>query len=297
MNLIYCLDLFGTLVFAISGVLVAVEKKFDLVGAMIIGIVTAVGGGTLRDVLIGETPVGWMKDLNYLYVIFAAIPLCFFFQKSIQKLRRGIFLFDTIGIGPNRDFSISELSDASRRGLQTAIKEGKKIVDAAAQRPMPSKDGWIILDYAGRYGDLFMERAAVVRGGYANLPEESIYPARIYDENNELLTGNRRYQLHFSQDQLPQVNAFWSLSAYQLNDSRSLAANEINRYKIGDRTQGLKYNTDGSLTLTIQHERPGDIANWLPVPEGLFMLVLRMYEPGPDMMAGKQELPTIETQK
>jgi len=99
MDLIYYIDLFGTLVFAISGVLVAVEKKFDLVGAIIIGIVTAVGGGTLRDVLIGETPVGWMKDLNYLYVIFAAIPLCFFFQKSIQKLRRGIFLFDTIGIG------------------------------------------------------------------------------------------------------------------------------------------------------------------------------------------------------
>lgn len=99
MNFIYFCDLFGTLVFAISGILIATEKKFDLIGAIIIGIVTAVGGGTLRDVLIGETPVGWMKDLNYLYVIFSAIPICFFFQKTIQKLQKGIFLFDTIGIG------------------------------------------------------------------------------------------------------------------------------------------------------------------------------------------------------
>ena len=99
MELLYYIDLLGTLVFAISGVLVAVEKKFDLVGAIIIGIVTAVGGGTLRDILIGETPVGWMKDLNYLYVIFAALPLCFYFQSAIQKLRKGVFLFDTIGIG------------------------------------------------------------------------------------------------------------------------------------------------------------------------------------------------------
>ena len=127
MNLIYCIDLFGTLVFAISGVLVAVEKKFDLVGAIIIGIVTAVGGGTLRDMMIGETPVGWMKDLNYLYVILAAIPLCFFFQKSIQKLRKGIFLFDTIGIGL---FTILGLQKTLGVGLSPIIAVMMGIVSA-----------------------------------------------------------------------------------------------------------------------------------------------------------------------
>ena len=127
MNLIYCIDLFGTLVFAISGVLVAVEKKFDIVGAIIIGIVTAVGGGTLRDVLIGETPVGWMKDLNYLYVIFAALPLCFFFQQWIQKLRKGIFLFDTIGIGL---FTILGLQKTLGIGLSPIIAIMMGIVSA-----------------------------------------------------------------------------------------------------------------------------------------------------------------------
>jgi len=99
MELVYFFDLLGTLVFAISGVTAAVEKKFDLVGATILGIVTAVGGGTLRDVLIGEAPVSWMKDINYLLIIFLALPLSYFFQHQISKLSKGLFLFDTIGIG------------------------------------------------------------------------------------------------------------------------------------------------------------------------------------------------------
>lgn len=127
MDFIYFCDLFGTLVFAISGVLVAIEKKFDLIGAIIIGIVTAVGGGTLRDVLIGETPVGWMKDLNYLYVIFCAVPLCFFFQKTIQKLRKGIFLFDTIGIGL---FTILGLQKTLSIGLSPLVAVMMGIVSA-----------------------------------------------------------------------------------------------------------------------------------------------------------------------
>ena len=99
MNWIYTIDLFGTLVFAISGVLAGLDKKYDIVGAGVLGLVTAVGGGTLRDILIGETPVGWMKDLNYLYLTFAALPLCYFFKQHILRLRKSMFLFDTIGIG------------------------------------------------------------------------------------------------------------------------------------------------------------------------------------------------------
>jgi len=99
MTWIYAIDLIGTLVFAISGVLAGIDKKFDLIGAFILGIVTAVGGGTLRDIMIGTTPVGWMTDLNYLYIILAALPISYFFKNRIIKLRRSMFLFDTIGIG------------------------------------------------------------------------------------------------------------------------------------------------------------------------------------------------------
>lgn len=127
MNLIYFFDLFGTLVFAISGVLAAVERKFDLVGAFILGLVTAVGGGTLRDVLIGETPVGWMKDSNYLFIIFAALPICYYFQKNIRKLRKSTFVFDTIGIGL---FTILGLQKTLGTGLSPAMAVLMGIVSA-----------------------------------------------------------------------------------------------------------------------------------------------------------------------
>ncbi len=127
MNWIYALDMIGTLVFAISGVLAAVEKKFDVVGALVLGFVTAVGGGTLRDVLIGSTPVGWMNDLNYLIIIVAALPLCYFAKKYILRLRRSLFLFDTIGIGL---FTILGLQKTLSIGLSPAIAVLMGVVSA-----------------------------------------------------------------------------------------------------------------------------------------------------------------------
>jgi uncharacterized membrane protein YeiH len=99
LDLIYSVDLLGTFVFAISGIMAAIEKKFDLFGAITLGFVTAVGGGTLRDMLIGRTPVGWMLDINYFLVIVSAMPICYFFSSRILRLRKGLFLFDTVGIG------------------------------------------------------------------------------------------------------------------------------------------------------------------------------------------------------
>jgi uncharacterized membrane protein YeiH len=127
MSHLYIIDLLGTLVFAISGVLTAVQKKFDLVGATVVSFVTAVGGGTLRDIMIGETPVGWMQDANYLIIIFASLPLCFFFQKHILKLRKSIFLFDTIGIGL---FTILGLQKTLGVGLSPAVAVMMGVVSA-----------------------------------------------------------------------------------------------------------------------------------------------------------------------
>lgn len=95
---LYLIDLLGTLVFAISGCIVAYEKKFDLFGGFVLGMVTAIGGGTLRDLLIGSTPVSWTKDLNYLWFIILGVLISFFFRKHVLALRKTMFLFDTIGI-------------------------------------------------------------------------------------------------------------------------------------------------------------------------------------------------------
>jgi uncharacterized membrane protein YeiH len=95
----HLLDIIGTMAFAMSGALTAMHKKLDPFGVFIIAFVTAVGGGTLRDVLIGRTPVGWMKDLQYVYVIILGYLLAILFRKKFEKLRTSLFLFDTIGLG------------------------------------------------------------------------------------------------------------------------------------------------------------------------------------------------------
>ncbi len=95
----YTLDILGTIAFAISGVLVAFNKKMDLFGVLIIAFVTAVGGGTLRDLLIGNTPVSWMTDMTYTYVILGSAIFAIIFRSKINYLRTSLFLFDTIGIG------------------------------------------------------------------------------------------------------------------------------------------------------------------------------------------------------
>ncbi|MDG1572573.1 trimeric intracellular cation channel family protein [Robiginitalea sp. M366] len=93
------LDMLGTAAFAISGVLVAMEKRLDLFGVVIVAAVTAIGGGTLRDLLIGDVPVRWMADPRYLYLILATAAFAVLFQSRLRYLRRSLFLFDTLGIG------------------------------------------------------------------------------------------------------------------------------------------------------------------------------------------------------
>ncbi len=95
----YTIDILGTIAFAISGVLIAMSKKMDPFGILIIAFVTAVGGGTLRDILIGQTPVSWMKDMTFTYVIMGSAAFAVVFRNKINYLRTSLFLFDTIGIG------------------------------------------------------------------------------------------------------------------------------------------------------------------------------------------------------
>jgi len=93
---------------------------------------------------------------------------------------------------------------------------------------------------------------------------------------------------------MPPTDAFWSVTMYDI-PKFYLVANPINRYSIGDRTPGLKYNPDGSLDIYIQHESPGPDkeSNWLPAPEGDFRPILRMYQPRQEALDGAFVLPPI----
>ncbi|MFC4633199.1 trimeric intracellular cation channel family protein [Dokdonia ponticola] len=99
MEIITLIDILGTISFAISGVLTAMNKRMDAFGILIIALITSIGGGTLRDVLIGKTPVTWMQDQVFPTVIFITAVFAVLFRSKLKYFRRSLFLFDTIGIG------------------------------------------------------------------------------------------------------------------------------------------------------------------------------------------------------
>lgn len=99
MDFIQIVDILGTIAFAISGALAGFKNKLDPFGIAIIAFVTAAGGGTLRDILLGVSPVSWVTNMNLVYTILICVLVTFIFSKWLLKLRKTLFLFDTIGIG------------------------------------------------------------------------------------------------------------------------------------------------------------------------------------------------------
>jgi len=117
-DLILTFDYIGTMVFAISGTLTAAHKRLDWFGAIFIGFVTAIGGGTVRDIMLGNTPVSWIQSNNYFFLILAGILITIVFKKAVLKLRNTLFLFDTIGIGV---FTVIGLEKALAFGISAPI--------------------------------------------------------------------------------------------------------------------------------------------------------------------------------
>ena len=112
---IYLWDLIGTAVFGVSGVLVGLERRMDVFGMLILAFVTGVGGGTLRDIMIGSIPVFWMNNLTYILMIVISVVLTVIFRKQFSEhWSKSLMLFDTIGLGV---FTIIGIEKALRFGL------------------------------------------------------------------------------------------------------------------------------------------------------------------------------------
>ncbi len=98
MTLQYTFELLGTFFFAISGALAIRDQNNDLFGASFTGFVTAIGGGTLRDIMLGSYPLVWIEDINFVYAILAGVIIAYLFFKSLARLTRTLLVFDTLGI-------------------------------------------------------------------------------------------------------------------------------------------------------------------------------------------------------
>ncbi len=112
--LLLVLDLLGIAVFAVSGALVAVRQRLDIVGVLVLATVTGLGGGWIRDVLIGDTPPASLEDWRYLLVPVAAGLLAFWFHPAIERMDRLVIVFDAFGLGL---FGVAGALKAAEHGL------------------------------------------------------------------------------------------------------------------------------------------------------------------------------------
>lgn len=131
MSLQYALELFGTFFFAISGAMAVHDGEHDWFGAGFTGFVTAIGGGSLRDMLLGSYPLVWIGDINFLYAIFSGVLISLFFFSKLVRLKRTFFLFDTLGIsfftilGVEKAMSLGVRPEiAAMMGMFTAVMGG-----------------------------------------------------------------------------------------------------------------------------------------------------------------------------
>jgi hypothetical protein len=159
-------------------------------------------------------------------------------------------------------------------------------------------DGWSYpRSDLGDFGQNYAYRAAVALAGLAALPPVEAMYMRAEGEQRRLYDGVRQWRLHFSADRLPAVDSFWSLSLYEATPDGQFffTDNPLNRYAIGERSEGLTYNDDGSLDVWIGHESPGAgrESNWLPAPSGPFALFMRAYLPRPELLEGSYHLPPV----
>lgn len=99
LRFLHAIEILGTFSFAVSGASFAMEKRLDPFGVLILSFVTAIGGGTLRDLMIGNLPVGWLRDITTIDVIVAAAIGTMLFDKYLKKLTTTLFLFDALGLG------------------------------------------------------------------------------------------------------------------------------------------------------------------------------------------------------
>ena len=198
-----------------------------------------------------------------------------------------------IGIVPGQEFDASKLPAAAARSIPEMAQ--KRILGHFKQGGS-DLNGWIFTTNAGVYGTDYLQRAFITAIGLgANRPQDAVYPTSEVDAEGKPYSGANKYVIHFPRGQTPPANGFWSVTMYDGN--YFFVDNPLSKYTVSPRND-LKFNADGSLDILIQHESPGKDreANWLPAPEGKFILMMRLYWPresAPSIIDGTWKPPAV----
>lgn len=227
------------------------------------------------------------RDLLFLHQLGALVDDEVFEPADDEVLAKAA----TLGVVRGRGFDATSLGATSRSEVVAGLRDGDALIEAKIGSLGHSANGWSTNLLGPRFGSDHLLRAAVARNQIYVLPvEEALYPVARVDGDGLPLVGSTAYVLRF--DPPPPVEAFWSLTVYE--KPGRLVRNPIDRYAVGDRTPGFG-GRDGVLEVLLQPTPPIDAAaRWLPVPAGGFHLMLRLYIPRPDAIAGTWVPPPVQ---
>ncbi len=200
------------------------------------------------------------------------------------------------GIGPGRTPGATTSGNAAN--YLKALRLGASLLAGAAGEGSATIWTGYTRGAVGSYGTDYLERARLAEETLGTqVPTQAVYFSANCAQSGTTTTplaGTRSYEIRFPAGDLPPhgSDGFWSITLY--NAAGFLVANPIDRYSIGDETPGLIPGADGSLTIVMSASRPGETdVNWLPAPKGAFSLVLRVYDPTPQVLGGSWSPPVI----
>ena len=237
-----------------------------------------------------KTSLEFFKVMNFVLTYSPTV------HSEVELMKR----FAKIGVGGGKTFDPAKLSPE----MKTDIEQGRADAYKAFAGQVKLMDQGKLTS-----GDVFGNRAflkgnylyrwVATIGIYGNSKQEAMYPVYRVDSKGKPLSGVNRYTLHFAPGKYPPVNAFWSLTMYDLPQSL-LVANPIDRYLINSpMLPDMKKDSDGGLTIYIQNESPGKDkeSNWLPAPKGPFAMYMRLYWPAKAALNGSWKQPPLKTVK
>jgi hypothetical protein len=184
-----------------------------------------------------------------------------------------------IGLVPGKPFDLGKLAPDVQKALVDVGKTAGGMIAEGEKTGQKTANGWLVTSGTGAYGTNYLWRAAIADYGWgANLSQDAGYPSTSVDTNGATLAGANTYSVHFAKGELPPVDGFWSVTMY--DSEYFFYPNPLNKLTVSLRDHP-KLNVDGSLDLYFSHAQPANAAkaNWLPAPDGKFILMMRMYWP------------------
>ncbi len=204
-------------------------------------------------------------------------------------------ILGTIGLSVRKGFDWKALDEPTLAGLRRAAPVVDQIIDERWGSMSETVNGWRGSLASGRCSyDWPLNAANTKYQVGTELADQVVYLNTKVDADNQPLSGDNNYVLHFEPGQTPPVAGMWNIAMY--DESMLFVANDIDRFSIGNTTDGLTPNADRSLTIYMQHSQPeGDRAtNWLPTPTGSFNLTMRFYTPLTPVLDKSYRLPPVQ---